>query len=68
MKKEETKYIMQSKNAEGMLLEFRGEMDKMFSEMDDLARDIDKEFEGMLEVGGEREILPPLRKERRKQE
>lgn len=68
VKKEETKYIMQPKNAEEMLLEFRSEMDKMFSEMDDLAREIDREFEGMLEEGGEREVLPPLKKERRRQE
>src|SRR3989338_532425 len=47
VKREETKYIMQPKNAEEMLLGFREDMDKMFSEMDELAREIDREFEIM---------------------
>lgn len=63
VKKEETKYIMQPKNAEQMLLGFREEMDRMFSEMDELAREIDKEFDGMLEAG--EESMAAAKKKRR---
>ena len=42
---QETKYVLRVSSAEGMLLEFRKEMERTFAEMDELAREIDSCFE-----------------------
>ncbi len=45
VRRQESKYVLCVQSAEGMLLEFRKEMDQAFSEMDELARQIDSQFE-----------------------
>ena len=59
--RKEGKYCMRVQTAEGMLMEFRKEMDRAFTEMDELAREIDTEFEQMerqMLVRGKRRRLP----------
>lgn len=47
VQRKEGKYIMRVQSAEGMLMEFRKEMERTFAEMDELAREIDGQFESM---------------------
>ena len=41
------KYMLRVQSAEEMLMEFRREMEDTFAQMDELAREIDEQFEGM---------------------
>jgi len=50
VRREEGKYFLRVRSAEGMILEFRREMEQAFSEMDELAREIDEQF-GQMERG-----------------
>ena len=47
VKRQEGKYALRVQSAEDMLMEFRKETERAFAEMDDLAREIDAEFEQM---------------------
>lgn len=47
VRRSEGKYLLRVQSAEEMLLEFRKEMDQAFAEMDELAREIDGQFEAM---------------------
>ncbi|MFA4982757.1 MAG: hypothetical protein WC588_00930 [Candidatus Micrarchaeia archaeon] len=44
--RKESGYVMRVQSAEEMLLEFRKEMEESFLQMDELAREIDRRFEG----------------------
>jgi len=44
--RKESGYVMRVQSAEEMLLEFRKEMEESFLQMDELAREIDTQFEG----------------------
>jgi len=44
VRRSEGKYILKIQSAEDMLMEFRKEMEKHFSEMDEMAREIDEQF------------------------
>jgi DNA-binding MarR family transcriptional regulator len=44
VRRQEGKYILRVSSAEGMLFEFRKEMEQHFSEMDEIARQIDSQF------------------------
>jgi len=44
--RKESGYVMRVQSAEEMLLEFRKEMEETFLQMDELAREIDGQFEG----------------------
>jgi len=46
VRRSEGKYILKIQSAEDMLMEFRKEMEKHFSEMDEMARQIDEQFAG----------------------
>lgn len=45
VRRAEGKYILKIQSAEDMLMEFRKEMEKHFSEMDEMARLIDEQFD-----------------------
>ena len=47
VQRKEGKYVMRVQSAEGMLMEFRKDMERTFAEMDELAREIDGQFEAM---------------------
>lgn len=44
VRRSEGKYILKVQSAEDMLMEFRKEMERHFSEMDEMAREIDEQF------------------------
>lgn len=44
VRRTEGKYILRVQSAEDMLMEFRKEMERSFSEMDEIAREIDEQF------------------------
>lgn len=44
VRRQESKYILKVGSAEEMLLEFRKDMERSFSEMDEIAREIDAHF------------------------
>lgn len=45
VRRQETKYVLRVSSAEGMLIEFRKEMEREFAQMDELAREIDSFFD-----------------------
>lgn len=45
VRRQEGKYVLRVQSAEGMLIEFRKEMERHFSEMDEIARQIDEQFD-----------------------
>lgn len=45
VRRDEGKYVMRVHSAEDMLMEFRKDMEEAFAEMDELAREIDEQFE-----------------------
>jgi len=47
VRRTEGKYVMRVQSAEEMLMEFRKDMERSFSEMDELAREIDSQFQEM---------------------
>lgn len=47
VRRSEGKYLLRVQSAEGMLMEFRKEMEQAFTEMDELAREIDEQFSQM---------------------
>ena len=65
VQRKEGKYAVRVQSAEDMLMEFRKEMERTFAEMDELAREIDGQFDQMERIGAaafERPSLSPLRK------
>lgn len=59
VQRKEGKYVLRVQSAEGMLMEFRKDMERSFQEMDELAREIDSQFEQM-----ERQMLEQHRRRR----
>jgi predicted transcriptional regulator len=59
VQRQETKYVLRVRSAEDMLLEFRKDMERAFSEMDEMAREIDEQFASM-----EREFAPQAKRKR----
>ena len=53
VKRDEGKYVLRVRSAEDMLMEFRKDMDEAFAEMDELAREIDGQFERMSREGAD---------------
>ena len=47
VRRSEGKYILRVRSAEDMLVEFRKEMESSFQQMDEMAREIDAQFENM---------------------
>ncbi|VVC00102.1 Uncharacterised protein [uncultured archaeon] len=45
VRRQESKYVLRVQSAEGMLIEFRKDMERNFAEMDEIAREIDSQFE-----------------------
>ena len=45
VRRQEGKYLLRVQSAEEMLMEFRREMEEAFAQMDELAREIDSQFE-----------------------
>ncbi|MCX6773303.1 MAG: helix-turn-helix domain-containing protein, partial [Candidatus Micrarchaeota archaeon] len=45
VRRSEGKYILKIQSAEDMLMEFRKEMERHFTQMDEMARQIDEQFE-----------------------
>lgn len=65
VQRKEGKYAMRVQSAEGMLMEFRKDTERAFAEMDELAREIDGQFEQMERIGAaafERPSFSQLRK------
>ncbi len=51
VRRSEGKYILRVRSAEEMLVEFRKEMEETFQQMDEMAREIDSQFENIERIG-----------------
>jgi len=61
VRRQEGKYVLKVQSAEDMLVEFRKDMERSFSEMDEIARQIDEQFaqfEKVFEEQRKRRRLP----------